>query len=160
MKLFLSVCILIFLSNSSFAEDIIKDSKIKNVTVFLKGAQINREAKFSVKSGVTEIVVSGLSRFIDAKSIQAKGTNGIIILDTKFTTYYPSPEEKEVSKLPQSIQIKIQRTEDSLERVGFELANLNAELEVLNASKSIILNNGSMKGKGKVNDSIQFSKKR
>jgi uncharacterized protein (TIGR02231 family) len=143
-------------SNLSFAEDIIKDSKIKNVTVFLQGAQINREARFSVKSGVTEIIVSGLSRYVDAKSIQAKGTNGIIILDTKFTSYYPSPGENEVSKLPQSIRIKIRAAEDSLERIGFELANLNSELEVLNASKSIIMNNGSMKGQGKVNDSIQL----
>lgn len=148
----------LLISTVSVAEEIIKDSKIKKVTVFLKGAQINREAKFSVKPGVHEIVISGVSQYVDPQSIQIKGTNGIIILDSKFTSYYPSPEEQKSSQLPKSVQLRIKAVEDSLTQVGFELADLNAELEVLNASKSIILNNGAMRGQGKVNDSIQLLK--
>jgi uncharacterized protein (TIGR02231 family) len=144
--------------SSSYAEEIIKDSKIKQVTVFLKGAQINREAKFNVKPGVHEIIISGVSQFVDTRSIQVKGTNGIIILDSKFTSYYPSPEEQEVSKLPKEIRLKINSVKDSIERSQFLIDDLNSELEVLNASKSIILNNGAMRGQGKVNDSIQLLK--
>tara|TARA_B100000508_G_scaffold130740_1_gene118295 strand:+ start:301 stop:1989 length:1689 start_codon:yes stop_codon:yes gene_type:complete len=159
----MKVSVLLFISTllfnlSSYAEEIIKDSKIKNVTVYLKGAQINREASFSASAGVNEIIISGVSRFVDPKSIQVKGTNGIIILDSKFTSYYPSPEEKEKSKLPKSILIKIKSKEDSLKRLQYELDDINSELEVLRSSKSIILNNGAMRGQGKVNDSIQLLK--
>ena len=146
------------LASSSFAEEIIKDSQIKNVTVFLQGAQINRLAKFTAKPGVNELIISGVSQFVDPKSIQVKGTNGIIILDSKFTSYYPSPEEQEDSKLPLSVRNKIKSVEDSIANVNYALSDLNAELEVLRASKAIIINNGAMRGQGKVNDSIQLLK--
>jgi uncharacterized protein (TIGR02231 family) len=150
--------LIIILSSWGFAEEIIKDSKIKNVTVFLKGAQINREAKFTAKPGVNEIIISGLSQYVDARSIQVKGTNGIIILDSKFTSYYPSPEEQEVTKLPKAIRLKIVAIQDSITNINYQISDINSELEVLNATKSIILNNGAMRGKGKVNDSIQLLK--
>lgn len=158
MKIISLLFFIVLVSSVSLADEIIKDSKINNVTVFLKGAQVNREAKFSAEAGVTEIVISGVSQFVDPKSIQVKGTKGIIILDSKFTSYYPSPEEQEVSKLPETVRIKINAVEDSLAQLGFQLADINAELEVLSASKSIILNNGAMRGRGEVNDSIQLLK--
>ncbi|PKR81055.1 hypothetical protein CW751_06670 [Brumimicrobium salinarum] len=158
MKLFQVFVVSLFLSTSLFAEEVIIDSKIKNVTVFLKGAQVNREAKFSVNAGVHQIIVSGVSQFVDPQSIQIKGTNGIIILDSKFTRYYSSPGSKTVSKLPKSVQLKINAVEDSLSYIAFEISNLDSELEVLKASKSIILGNGAMRGQGKVNDSIQLLK--
>lgn len=158
MKLLNVLLISLLFSSMTVAEEIIKDSKIKGVTVFLKGAQINREAKFSVKPGVHEIIISGVSQFVDPRSIQVRGTNEIIILDSKFTSYYPSPEEQEVSKLPKEVRQKIQHVRDSIQKVEYLIADLDSELEVLNASKSIILNNGAMRGQGKVNDSIQLLK--
>ncbi|PHR46674.1 MAG: hypothetical protein COA32_09320 [Fluviicola sp.] len=158
MKLFKSIFILLFFVSSSYAEEIIKDSKIKQVTVFLKGAQINREAKFTVKPGVHEIIISGVSQFVDPRSIQVRGTNEIIILDSKFSNYYPSPEEQEISKLPKEIRLRIDGVKDSIKKTQYSIADINSELEVLNASKSIILNNGAMRGQGKVNDSIQLLK--
>lgn len=158
MKLFHVLFTSLLISTSLYAEEIVLESNIKNVTVFLKGAQINREAKFSVKPGVHQIIVGGVSQFVDPQSIQVRGTNGIVILDSKFTSYYPTPEEQSVSKLPKAVQLNISSVEDSLSLIAFELSNLNSELEVLNASKSIILNNGSMRGQGRVNDSIQLLK--
>ncbi|MEX1191933.1 MAG: DUF4139 domain-containing protein [Brumimicrobium sp.] len=158
MKLFNVLLISLLFSAFSIAEEIIKDSKIKGVTVFLKGAQINREAKFTVKPGVHEIIISGVSQFVDPQSIQVRGTNEIIILDSKFTNYFPSPEEKELSKLPKDIRFKIDKIKDSIQENEYSIADLNSELEVLNASKSIILNNGAMRGQGKVNDSIELLK--
>jgi hypothetical protein len=158
MKLLNVLLISLLFSTVSVAEEIIKDSKIKGVTVFLKGAQINREAKFTVKPGVHEIIISGVSQFVDPRSIQVRGTNEIIILDSKFTNYYPSPEEQEISKLPKEVRLKIDRAKDSIQKTEYLIADLDSELEVLNASKSIILNNGAMRGQGKVNDSIQLLK--
>lgn len=146
----------LFIGFLSCAEEIIKDSKIKNVTVFLKGAQVNRQAKFSASAGVSEIIISGVSQFVDPKSIQIKGTNGIIILDSKFTSYYLSPEEQNITKLPKDVRVKIADKEDSVQQINYQIIDLNAELDVYKASKSIILNNGAMRGQGKVNDSIQL----
>lgn len=158
MKLLNVLLFSLLFSTITVAEEIIKDSKIKGVTVFLKGAQINREAKFTVKSGVHEIIISGVSQFVDPRSIQVMGTNEIIILDSKFTNYYPSPEEQEISKLPKEVRLKIEHIRDSIQKTEYLVADLDSELEVLNASKSIILNNGAMRGQGKVNDSIQLLK--
>ncbi|MDX1652753.1 MAG: DUF4139 domain-containing protein [Brumimicrobium sp.] len=134
------------------------DSKIKDVTVYLNGAQIHRTAEFSVKSGVTDIVIGGLSRYIDAKSIQIKSTGGIIILDTKFSTYYPQPDEEEINKLPIEIRLKIDKLTDSISEMNYTISNLNSDIEVLKASKAIILNSNAMRGQGKVNDSIPLLK--
>ena len=54
------------------------DSKIENVTVFFKGAQINRSAKINLSSGSYEIVISGLENNIDNNSIQIRG-NGTTV---------------------------------------------------------------------------------
>lgn len=158
MKLLSSIILTLIFVSSSIAEEIIKDSQIKNVTVFLNGAQVNRLAKFNAKPGVNELVISGVSQYVDPNSIQVKGTNGVIILDSKFTSYYPSPEEQEDTKLPLTVRNRIKGVEDSLETINYALSDLNSELEVLRASKSIITNNGAMRGQGKVNDSIQLLK--
>jgi hypothetical protein len=48
------------------------NSEIKRVTVFLSGAQIWRSAKTTLNSGKTELVLSGISPYLDENSIQVK----------------------------------------------------------------------------------------
>lgn len=145
-----------FFSNA-LEEEIVK-STISNVTVYSQGAQIFRKANFTVKTGVSQIIIENVSHYLDAKSIQVKANGNIIILDTKFSMYYPKPEEISLEGLPLKIRLDIQRLEDSLEIMNFDLQTIQNEIDVLSSTKSILSNNGAVKGQGKVNDSIALLK--
>lgn len=60
------------------------NSKIEKVTVFLKGAQINRKASTSLKKGRTKVVFSNLSRMLDPNSIQVKGKGNFTIMSVQY----------------------------------------------------------------------------
>ncbi len=131
---------------------------LTEVTVYAQGAQMHHKANYSVNAGVTEIIIEGISAFIDAKSIQVKGTGDLVLLDTKFSFYYPQP----TNALNQGASLKIKRDiqllEDSLRVMDFDIRDIQDEINVLNASKSIIASNGMVRSIGKVNDSINLLK--
>ncbi len=157
-KLIAIICLtgISFFSNA-LEEEIVKSS-ISNVTVYSQGAQIFRKANFTVKTGVSQIILENVSQYLDAKSIQVKATGSIVILDTKFSLYYPKPEEISLEGLPLKVRQDIERLEDSITNMNYELQALQNEIDVLNATKSILTNNGAVKGQGKVNDSIALLK--
>ncbi len=159
MKKIVGILGMVCLTFFSFAveEEIIK-STISNVTVYSQGATIFRKANYSVKPGITKIVIDGVCSSIDAKSLQVKASGGIVILDTKYSLFYPKPEEVKVEGLPLKVRQDIARIEDSIENINFEIQLLQDEIAVLNATKSILANNGAIKGQGRVNDSIALLK--
>lgn len=159
MKKIVGILGMVCLTFISFAveEEIIK-STISNVTVYSQGATIFRKANYSVKPGITKIVIDGVCSSIDAKSLQVKASGGIVILDTKYSLFYPKPEEVKVEGLPLKVRQDIARIEDSIENINFEIQLLQDEIAVLNATKSILANNGAIKGQGRVNDSIALLK--
>jgi uncharacterized protein (TIGR02231 family) len=145
-----------FLSSAT-EKEIIKAS-ISEVTVFAQGAQIHTKANYSIKPGITELIVEGVSPFIDAKSLQVKGTGNIILMDSKYHLYYPKPEPVTLEGLPLKIRKDIQLLEDSIKSISYEIQEIQDEIDVLNATKSILANNGAIRGQGKVNDSINLLK--
>lgn len=145
-----------FFSNA-IEEEIIK-SNISNVTVYSQGAQVFRKANYSVKAGVTKIIIDGVCSTIDANSLQVKATGSIIILDSKYSLYYPKPEEVNLDGLPLKIRQDITKLEDSIQLMNYEMQSIQDEIDVLNAAKSILANNGAVRGQGKVNDSINLLK--
>lgn len=151
------ICLLLVTVYSSYANDEkIVPSKISKVTVYSQGAQVYRSATYAVSKGVTEVVIEGISPRIDAKSLQVKASGNAIILDTKYDVFYPQPEKTPLEGLPLQIRQKINKLEDSLENVNFELQTYQDDIDVLVATKNILQNNGAIRGQGKVNDSIQL----
>lgn len=53
---------------------------ISEVTVFMEGAQITRKKTVSLQSGTTLLKFTGLSPFINGKSIQVKAGNEVLVL--------------------------------------------------------------------------------
>jgi uncharacterized protein (TIGR02231 family) len=149
--------LLISLSTVAAEKEIIK-STISEVTVYAQGAQIFRKANFTVKPGVTEVIIEGVCSQIDANSLQVKASGNVIILDSKFSLFYPKPEEVNLEGLPLKVKKDIQSLEDSLRNLNFDIQELQDEIDVLNASKNILANNGAVRGQGKVNDSINLLK--
>lgn len=134
-------------------------STITDVTVYMQGAQVFRKASFNVKPGITEIIVDGICPTIDPNSIQVKAFGNVVILDSKYSLFYPKPEVvKMVDGLPLKVKKDIYFLEDSLLVLGYDIMEIQDEIDVLNATKNILANNGAIRGSGKVNDSIQLLK--
>lgn len=133
-------------------------STITDVTVYSQGAQLYQKASYNAKVGITEIVIEGISPYIDPNSIQVKATGNVIILDSKHSIFYPKPEEVNLEGLPLKIRNEIRVLEDSIKSVGYDIQDLQDEIDVMLATKTILSNNGAVKGQGKVNDSINLLK--
>lgn len=134
-------------------------SQITDVTVYLQGAQIYRKASFTIKPGVTDIIIDGICPTIDPKSLQVKASGNLVIIDSKYSLFYPKPEEvKTIDGIPLKVKKDIHLLQDSISNISYEIQEIQDEIDVLNAQKNIISNNGAIRGQGKVNDSIQLLK--
>ncbi len=56
------------------------DSEIKRVTVFLRGAQVTREAETGIAAGTTALTFTGLTSRLSPESIQLKGEGDFTVL--------------------------------------------------------------------------------
>lgn len=133
-------------------------SVISDVTVYTQGAQVYRKASFSVKPGISEIVIDGVCANVDAKSLQVKATGDVIILDSKYSLYYPEPKKVAVDQLSEKNKKLMKALEDSLQTLLYDMQEIQDEIDVLTSSKQILQNNGAIRGQGKVNDSIPLLK--
>ncbi len=138
-------------------KEIVK-STLTEVTVYSQGAQMHHKANYNAKIGVTEIIVEGISPYIDPRSIQVKATGNVVILDSKFSTFYPQPIAVSEDGIPLKVKKDIRILEDSLRFLVFDIQEIQDEIDVLNATKSILSNNGVIRGQGKVNDSLNLLK--
>lgn len=148
-------CSMMSLAAMATKESVVK-SKIKKVTVYTQGAQVQRKASYSVSKGITTLIIEGVSPNIDPNSLQVQASGEVIILDSKYTVFYPQPDPitNPVNGIPPKIKKEIYYLQDSLLNLSYEIAEYQYQIDVLNAEKRIIENNGTIKGQGKVNDSI------
>ena len=159
MKRITLLALLLLFGNTVFSnEREIVRSTITDVTVYAQGAQLYHKAAYNAKAGITEIVIQGISPNIDPNSLQVKATGNVIILESKHSIFYPKPEEISLDGLPLKIRNEIRLLQDSIKLVGYELQDLQDEIDVLTATKGILSNNGAVRGEGKVNDSINLLK--
>lgn len=121
----------------TFSSEIKTDSDIKDVTVFLKGAQIEREAYVNLKSGTNEIVFTGLSPYVDANTIQAKGKGNFTILSVNYRKNYLVKEKKSKRTIV---------LEDSLELLQEEIDELTGLQNVYHQEQSMLTANKSIGG--------------
>lgn len=149
----------LLITGSAFSndKDIVKSS-LNEVTVYSQGAQMKHVASYSIKSGITEVNIEGISANLDIKSLQVKATGNVVIIDTKYTLFYPQPEINANQGLPVKIVKDMAAITDSLETLAFDLKELQDEIGIYQAAQRIIAMNGAVKGTGKVNDSIQLLK--
>ncbi len=116
----ISILFLFLISLSTQAQEI-KNKEVKSniaeVSVFIKGAQINRTANVQVENGETLLKFTALSPFIDAKSLQVKTNGNGSILSVNFQKNYLSKQikSKEISNLQDQLKaidkkIKLEQT--------------------------------------------------
>lgn len=132
-------------------------AQLTSATVFANGAQLFHQANYSIKPGLSTIVLENVAPRLRAESIQVKWSGNVVVLDTKFRMYTNAENQTGSLDAAQLRQLKIY--EDSVLLLAEQIRSKTDAVEVLNGSKQIILNNGAVKGQGKVNDSIELLQK-
>ncbi len=147
-----------FVLNAQAAEKEIVKAQITEVTVYAQGAQLFQKASYSIKPGISEVIIEGISPYIDQNSLQVKATGSVVILDSKYSLFQPTHTVVNESAIPLKIRREIRQVEDSLKMLGFDLLEIQDEIDVLTTAKSIIANNGTLRNQGKVTDSLNLLK--
>ena len=134
---------------ASFAEaEKTVTSKIKDVTVYLSGAEINRSGNTSLNAGDTYVLFKNLSPNIDANTIQVKGKGNFTILSVVHRLNYLNQSEK-----PKDILA----LEDSLERLKMRMDFQKGLQNVYNNEEAMILANKSIGNKDVGVDALDLS---
>ncbi|RLD65507.1 MAG: hypothetical protein DRI84_06665 [Bacteroidetes bacterium] len=134
MKKLVLIIVIVLLAMPSIAQKNVT-SKIKKVTVFLKGAQIQRTASTSLKKGRTDVVFSGLSTALDANSIQVKGKGNFTIMSVYHQLNYlkKAKVDKRIKEMQDSV--KLLTNQSNLQNQFYNA--LNQESQMLLANKAI-----------------------
>jgi uncharacterized protein (TIGR02231 family) len=133
------ICFILVASNLKAENKTTLNSKIKNVTVFLNGAQISREAAVTVNKGIYEFVFDSLPMSINQNSLQVSGKGEFIILDTKYLVTQPDYNTKPI--LPEHITKLLNQLNDSIEMVNYQLEELRNNKQVLETEKQFLITN-------------------
>lgn len=110
-------------------------SEIKEVTVYLSGAQITRTALCKLPEGTSEIVLSGLSTKIDENSIQISGLQSVSILAMRYDINYMPIIVDEPSASP--LEDRLERIEEAIGRLKNQIAGLEEEAEVIYSNRTV-----------------------
>ncbi|MCG8577731.1 MAG: DUF4139 domain-containing protein [Flavobacteriales bacterium] len=156
MKKLLFIVLLFSISCYAEKQSTVK-SKINKVTVYQQGAQIYRKASFQASKGINTIIIEGISPNIDPNSLQVNASGNVILLDSKYNVFYPEPEpvnKPAPNTIPLEILKEISMLNDSIFEKDYQITEVQYKIDVLQSEKRIIENNGTIKGQGKVNDSI------
>lgn len=110
-------------------------SQIKEVTLFLSGAQVFETANGSIPAGESVLLVKGLSPYLDEKSIQLKGQGNFIIQAVNKRMDFLS--EKEVGEKVSSLEAQIEAIQKSQTLAQNRLQILANKASLLSANKDL-----------------------
>lgn len=141
-RVFAMLFVLVISFDRAFAagdKDIVT-STLRSATIYRNGAELIHSATATIGQGSSELIIGELSSSIDAASLRVSCTGNVTIMSVTFSTEYLKPE---------SVSPVVRRLQDSVESIKKELARLDVLirsdqtlLEVLDANKAIVGNNG------------------
>ena len=108
---------------------------IKEVTVYLNGAQITRNANIELVKGNTMLTFAGLPENIDPQSIQVKGQGNFTVLSVMHQINYLTSQKKSREVLAMEDSLKM--LEDKLMLNNSMLQVFKSEEELLAANRNI-----------------------
>lgn len=138
-KLFLLLS-LFFVSTLSAQEipEIDINTKVDEVTIFLKGAQVIRNKEISVKKGISILKFTNLSPYIDAKSIQFKADEHTTVHSLNFNKNF-------MEKLKKN-QVLID-LENQYKKIDEQIEIENTHIEVIKDEITFLQENRKLSGK-------------
>ena len=124
-----------FQGNAQDLKEVMLTNQIKEVTLFLSGAQVFETATGTLPAGESVLLVKGLSPFLDEKSIQVKGQGNFIIQAVnKRLDFLHEKEEGEKAKTLEKEIAEIEKRQSNLRN---RIQVLGTKMSVLSANKSI-----------------------
>ena len=126
-------------STTTIAQGEIKqESTIKDVTVFLSGAEVHRVAKVSLNAGVNQVIFENLSPYIVPNSIQVKAkSSGVTIVSVNHQANYLTDNSNDKT---------LNAINDSIEDITLSQSIRLGHQRVYNEEKSLLLTNKSIRG--------------
>lgn len=118
-------------------------SKIKEVTVYLSGAQITRTAICNLKEGSNQVIFTGLSHKIDESSIQISGLGAVSIMSIVYNINYLEKSESNPM---------VKHWEDEIIRLEHEISLLKNTIAGLEVEEKVITSNRLVNGDAQVLD--------
>ncbi len=115
-------------------------SEIKQVTVFLNGAEVTRLAGLAVQRGTNEIKLTDLSPFIQPNSIQVKSSNKAV------TIVSVNHEINYLDRANLASSPKVKAVNDSIDALELNLAIRQSYERVYNEEKSLLQTNKKLGG--------------
>ncbi len=140
MKKMIFPFLFLFLGIQAFSQDLKETtlaSEIKEVTLFLSGAQIFENASGQISAGESVILLKRLSPYLDEKSIQVKGQGNFTIQAVNKRLDFLS--EKEVGE-------KVKALEDQIEVIRKSQTLSQNRLQVLATKSSVLAANKDLGG--------------
>ncbi len=110
-------------------------SQIKEITLFLSGAQVFETASGSIPAGESVLLVKGLSPYLDEKSIQLKGQGNFTIQAVNKRMDFLS--EKEVGEKVAALEAQIEAIQKSQTLAQNRLQILANKASLLSANKDL-----------------------
>jgi len=110
-------------------------SKVNKVTVFLDGAQITRTKSVQVPKGTGILKFTGLSPFINPKSIQVKADGNVMVLSVNHQQNYLN-KSKKPEKL-QQLKNRFLALQDQIDEEKARLSIIDEEIDLLNKNKKV-----------------------
>ncbi len=126
-KLFIFIiCMSLYKVDAQNMHEVTVKTEVSDVTVFISGAQIIRKKNVDIKSGVTVLKFSGLSPFIEGKSVQVKASGNVTVLSVNHQQNFIDELEKsdELLALEQALK-------ETLGKLDVEKAHLDVIRENL-----------------------------
>ncbi|MFD0797575.1 mucoidy inhibitor MuiA family protein [Maribacter chungangensis] len=123
-----------------FGNDKKISSEIKEVTVYLNGANITRVAKCNLRKGTSEITLTGLSTRIEESSIQISGLQSVSILSMSYDLNFMPVVLNEGSSEP---------LQEQLDAITFEVAQHKNLISGLEEEEQVIYANRGISGRAK-----------
>lgn len=134
------ILLFILISSQSFAQTFKEaelKTSIKNVTVFLQGAQIARAGKSDIQPGKSTLTVKSLSPHIDDKTIQVKANGEFTILSVNHKFNYLDELQKDE---------KIDSMKNEIESLDLEISKSEYRLGILAEKQSLLHANKDLGG--------------
>lgn len=133
------------------------ETKIKQVTVYLQGAQIQRDQKVSFPSGKSIVKFTSLSPYIDEKSIQVKAAGNFTILSVNRHLNYLNENKKEEKE--HGWNVKIKELQEEVKKQEAQLSVLNEEILFLKQNMNIKGSNSTLTV-GQLQEAAKFYRQR
>ena len=113
------------------------ETKMEQVTVFMKGAQVKRTVKQSITTGKQEIVFTGISTDIEKQSVQVKADGRLTILSVRVQRDYLKEQE---------VREEIKTTQEKFFQLNDKISLTSKVLEVFKQEESMLIKNQQIAG--------------